>query len=174
MLMNNIKLIIERPINSIAVGWTILLLTLQLIFFHYYESHQILILLSNKCMVNFVSVIGLFGIGEIFAALILTKENFVKFNAIYTFILTIILTIGAAIMAAAITGSFRILHFLSYLLKENGMQHIPFYNFLSIMYINIITLLGLTIPDKYFGKIKYKRKQLIIIISYFVIISIHF
>lgn len=184
--MNKIKQTIEKSANSmdkkvkqkiitsVAIGWTTLLLILQLIFFHYYESHKILMLLSNERIVDFISVLGLFGIGEIFAALILTKENFIKFNALYTFILTIILTIGAAVVAAAIVGSFHILYFLSYLLEENGMQHIPFYNFMSAMYISFITLLGLTIPDKYFGKIKYKRKQLIILIFYFIIISIHF
>ena len=88
--------------------------------------------------------------------------------------LTVILTIGAAIMAATIIGSFHILYFLSYLLEEKGMQHIPFYNFISAMYISLITLLGLTIPDKYFGKIKFKYKQIIILIFYFIIISIHF
>ncbi len=184
--MNKIKQTIEKSTNSmdkkvkqkiatsLAVGWTILLLSLQLIFFHYYERHQTLILLSHNWIVDFVSVLGLFGIGEIFVALILTRENFVKFNALYTFILTVILTIGAAVVAAAIVGSFHILYFLSYLLEENGMQHIPFYNFISAMYISFITLLGLTISDKYFGKIKYKRKQLIILIFYFIIISIHF
>lgn len=184
--MNKIKQTIEKLVNSkdkkvkqkiatsLAVGWTILLLSLQLIFFHYYERHQTLILLSHNWIVDFVSVLGLFGIGEIFVALILTRENFVKFNAIYTFTLTIILTIGSAIIAAVMVGSFNILYFLSYLLKENVMQHIPSYTFMSTIYIGFITLLGLTIPDKYFGKIKYKRKQLIILIFYFIIISIHF
>lgn len=160
--------------TSVSIGWTTLLLTLQLIFFHYYESHQTSILLSDENIRDFASIVVLFGVGEIFAVLILTKENFVKFNAIYTFILTIILTIGAAIMAAIIIGSFHILYFLSYLLEENGMQHIPFYNFLSAMYISLITLLGLTLPDKYFGKMNHKRKQLIILIFYFIFISIHF
>lgn len=157
---------------KIAICWTVFLFVFQLIFFRYYEAHQTLILLSNKSIGDLVSVIGLFGAGEVLAALVLTKENFVKFNALYTFILTVILTIGAAIMAAAMTGSFHILYFLCYLFEENGMNHISFYNFFSTIYIGLITILALTIPNKYFGKIEFKYKQLLIL--YFIIISVHF
>lgn len=158
----------------LAIAWTIILLSLQIIFFSDYEGHQKLLLFSNENIGRLIPLIGLFGLGETSAIFILDKRKFVKFNALYTFILTMILTLGVAIMISAKVSSFHILYFLSYLFEENGVAHIPFYNFLSTIYISIITLFSLAIPDKYFGKIKFKRKQLIILIIYFIIISIHF
>ena len=93
--MNKIKQTIEKSTNSmdkkvkqkittsVAIGWTTLLLILQLIFFHYYESHKMLMLLSNERIVDFVSILGLFGIGEIFAAFIfcfILQEMMLEFS----------------------------------------------------------------------------------------------
>lgn len=157
----------------IALLWSIILLILQLILYNYYVNKQPQILGIKEVTQICIPIIGLFAIGEIIAGLILTKENFIKYNAIYTFIITIVLTIGTAFIATIMTEIFHITYFLSYLIKENGMNHVPPYTFFSMIFISLCTLLSLIIPQRYFGQIKFNRKRLAILIFYFIIISIH-
>ena len=158
----------------IAVLWSVVLMSLQFYFYDYYQSKLAEILTTDKIIRIFFFVSLIFGIGELMAASILTKEKFIKFNAIYTFTIVLILTIGASILAGIILQSFNIIYFISYFIVENGMNHVPLYTFFSLILVNLFNLFALLIPQYCFRYFKYSHKNFMALIVYFILISFLF
>ena len=158
----------------IAVLWSVVLMSLQFYFYDYYQSKLAEILTTDKIIRIFFFVSLIFGIGELMAASILTKEKFIKFNAIYTFTIVLILTIGASILAGIILQSFNIIYFISYFIVENGMNHVHLYTFFSLILVNLFNLFALLIPQYCFRYFKYSHKNFMALIVYFILISFHF
>ena len=175
---NEINKVVDPFLSQITISllWTILLFITQCCFYLYYMEANPLISVtkSKKILQMIINVLIFFGIAELICFFVLNKKNVIKINAIYTFIITIFLTVGTTFLAAMLTG-LPLSYLFHQLITVNHLNHIPFYTFFSILFIGLCSIFLLFIPAKYFGKYqKIKRRNLLLLIYFFIITCLVF